>query len=81
MEGRNWLTSYLPVECVNPGLNISMGKPFPYLPRALSSRSDFQCVQQMTDTENMLQCLLIGLMTLSHVSRFLAPALTEQNFR
>ena len=25
-EGRNWLISYLPAECANPGLKISMGK-------------------------------------------------------
>ena len=37
-EGRNWLISYLPAECANPGLKISMGKTihWPVLLRALS---------------------------------------------
>ena len=31
MGGRNWLIYYLPVECANPRLEISMGKPFSHL--------------------------------------------------
>ena len=62
MVGRNWLTSYLPVECVNPGLNISMGKPFPICQKPYPAEVIFLVVvQEITDTENML---LIGLMTL-----------------
>ena len=64
MVGKNWLSSYLPVECVNPGLNSSMGKPFPICQNPYLAEVIFQGVQAITDTENMFKCLNIGLMTL-----------------